>query len=247
MATVSTASEPRFSRPEADAAIAGVWPEYNRHGDVLERYWGRLDAVFPGFQFVLHDDAEAEVLAVGHSVPVRWDGTVAGLPRGIDGAIELAFDLDERGDTPTTLCALAIVIAPRHQGAGLSAAMLVEMRRIAREHGLGALIAPVRPNHKDRYPLTPVERYARWRRDDGLPFDPWIRVHHRLGGTIVHPEPHSLRITGTVAEWESWTGLRFPETGTYVFPACLAPLEVDMDADPGRYWEPNVWMRHEPG
>jgi hypothetical protein len=34
----------------------------------------------------------------------------------------------------------------------------------------------------------------------------------------------------------------FPEDGTYTFPGGLAPLDVE-DAV-GRYWEPNVWMRH---
>jgi hypothetical protein len=119
------------------------------------------------------------------------------------------------------------------------------MIAIAREHGLDGVVAPVRPSWKERYPLTAIERYARWRRPDGLLFDPWMRVHERLGAVVLKPEPHSLRITGTVAEWESWTGLTLPESGRYVFSQGLAPLEVDREADVGRYWEPNVWMRHE--
>jgi hypothetical protein len=118
------------------------------------------------------------------------------------------------------------------------------MVAIARRHGLEALIAPVRPSLKERYPLVPVERYAGWRREDGLPFDPWIRVHERAGGTILKPEPRSLRITGTVAEWEEWTEMQFPESGEYVFPGGLSTVEIDREADAGRYWEPNVWMRH---
>ena len=104
------------------------------------------------------------------------------------------------------------------------------------------MIAPVRPSWKERYPLTPIERYASWRRDDGLAFDPWIRVHERIGGEILKPEPESLRITGTVAEWEGWTGILYPEPGEYVFPRGLAALTVEDGK--GRYWEPNVWMRH---
>jgi hypothetical protein len=38
--------------------------------------------------------------------------------------------------------------------------------------------------------------------------------------------------------------MEFPESGEYVFPEGLAPLAVDREADLGRYWEPNVWMRH---
>ena len=33
-------------------------------------------------------------------------------------------------------------------------------------------------------------------------FDPWMRVHEGLGATVLQPEARSLRITGTVAEWE---------------------------------------------
>ncbi len=61
---------------------------------------------------------------------------------------------------------------------------------------------------------------------------------------MLKPEPQSLRITGTVDEWEGWTELAFPESGVYVFPQGLATLAVDREADAGRYWEPNVWMRH---
>jgi len=202
-------------------------------------YWPRLSEERPEFQFhVLDGD---EILARARSVPVRWDGTVEDLPAGIDGAIARGFD--EGG--ANVLCALVIMVPAAVQGRGASRLALQAMIEIARRHGLEALIAPVRPNRKDRYPLTPIERYAAWRRDDGLLFDPWMRVHERLGAEILKPEPHSLRITGTVAEWEEWTETPFPESGTYVFPGGLAPLEVDREADVCRYWEPNVWMRHD--
>ena len=67
-------------------------------------------------------------------------------------------------------------------------------------------------------------------------------MHERAGATVLRPEPESLRITGSVAEWEDWVGMQFPEDGVYTFPGGLAPLTIDEGA--GRYWEPNVWMRH---
>jgi hypothetical protein len=72
-----------------------------------------------------------------------------------------------------------------------------------------------------------------------------MRVHERLGARLGPPLPRSLRITGTVSQWESWTGLVFPESGRYVFPHALAPLAVDREVDQGMYWEPNVWMIHD--
>jgi hypothetical protein len=126
----------------------------------------------------------------------------------------------------------------------MSATALGAMRRLASEHGLGGVIAPVRPNWKDRYPLVPIERYATWRRADGRLFDPWMRVHERLGASVLRAQPDSLRITGTLADWEAWTQMRFPESGTFWFPGGLAPVSIDRDADCGSYWEPNVWMHH---
>jgi hypothetical protein len=227
---------------------ADVWPEYNRHGDVLNRFWSRLPEEFPSYQFVLYDEETDELLAEAHTIPCAWDGTAAGLPAGIDGLIADAFGLADRGRSADTLGVLAAEIPPRHQGRRLSGVVLDAMRGIAREHGLGQLIAPVRPNWKERYPLVPIDRYAAWE-TEGLPFDPWLRVHVRLGGALLRPEPESLLITGSVAEWEEWVELPFPETGNYVFPHGLATVAIDREAGVGRYWEPNVWVRHnaEPG
>lgn len=204
----------------------------------MNEYWARLTEELPDFQFHLVDGDEP--VARARSIPVRWDGTVDDLPAGIDGAIARGFD--EGG--ANVLCALLIAVPSSSQGRGLSRVALEGMLAIAREHGLRELIAPVRPSWKERYPLTPIERYVYWTREDGLPFDPWMRVHTRLGADVLRPEPRSLRISGTVAEWEAWTETPFPESGEYVFPRGLATLAVDREADLGRYWEPNVWMRH---
>jgi hypothetical protein len=241
----------RSEQPElwerGEEQITGVWPRYNEQGDVLGRHWGRLPVDFGDFQFFLYDHDRELALAHGHSIPLRWDGTVAGLPAGIDDALDGAVRLFEEGGEPTALTALAIEIPPVHQGGGLSRTMIGAMRDIAAGQGFDSLLAPLRPTWKERYPLTPIEHYAAWTREDGLPFDPWIRLHVRLGAEILKPVPQSLRITGAVAEWEEWTETPFPESGTYVFPRCLATLEVDREADLGAYWEPNVWVRHRVG
>jgi hypothetical protein len=120
------------------------------------------------------------------------------------------------------------------------------MRSLAAEHGLDALVAPVRPTKKAAYPLTPMERYVEWRRPTGEAFDPWIRVHERLGGQIVGVASESFTVTASVAEWERWTGLAFPDSGDYVIDGALVPVVIDRGADIGRYVEPNVWIHHTP-
>jgi hypothetical protein len=221
-----------------------VWPEYNLHGDVLNRWWGLLDEEMADYQFVLYDAAADAVIAEGHTAPLQWDGVDAHLPDGIDAAIEQAFVQLRAGQRLDTLCALSAESPRDGRRRGLAVELLSGMREIAGRHGLRRLIAPVRPTWKERYPLTPIERYVTWRRDDGSHFDPWMRVHERLGARVSTPLPHSLRITGNVADWEEWTGMAFPESGDYVFPDGLALLHVNRDADIGSYWEPNVWMVH---
>jgi GNAT superfamily N-acetyltransferase len=226
-----------------------AWPEYNKHGDALSDDWPRLADVFPAFQLALYDEETEEVLAAANSIPCRWDGTVDGLPEGIDDVFRAGFAAagDRSGGAPNTLSALAIVVVPAHQGAGHSGRMIEAMVDAAARHGFADVIVPLRPTWKDRYPLTPIERYARWTRDDGLPFDPWLRTHVRLGGTVLAPAPRSLRITASVADWEGWTGLTFPDDGEYVFPGGLVPVRIDRAADRGCYWEPNIWVRHRVG
>jgi hypothetical protein len=98
---------------------------------------------------------------------------------------------------------------------------------VTRAHGLECLVAPVRPTLKACYPLQAAEDYARWTRPDGLPFDPWLRVHARLGAELLGVAEGSMVISGSVAEWEAWSGLAFPASGEYVVPGALVPVEVD--------------------
>jgi hypothetical protein len=223
---------------------ADVWPEYNTHGDVFDEYWDTLLDELPQYQFALYDEDADAVLAEGHTAPLAWDGDAATLPDGIDAALRDAVTGQRAGRAPDTLCAMAAEVAQDARRGGLSGQVLAGMREVAGRYGLRHLVAPVRPSWKERYPLAPIERYVTWRRGDGQLLDPWMRLHERLGARVATPLPRSMLITGTVAEWESWTGLPLPESGSYVFPHGLAPLAVDRADDRCTYWEPNVWIIH---
>lgn len=236
---VVTAAERPELASAAGKATEDAFPAYNYHGDVLNEHWGRLTEEYAAFQFALVEDDE--IVARCCSLPVPWDGTLDDLPEGMDVAILRTSGARES----TALMALLIAIPQQKRGRRVSTDALEAMIDVAGRHGLHSLIAPVRPTLKERYPLTPIERYAEWRREDGSAFDPWIRVHERVGGRILRPAPRSVQISGTVAEWEHWTEMLFPESGEYWFPHGLALLSVDRRRDRAEYWEPNVWMVHE--
>ncbi len=74
---LTVAERPDLMDPAWDAT-KDQFPEYNNHGDVLNRYWGRLTEERAEFQFHLVEGDE--ILARARCVPVRWDGTVEDFP-----------------------------------------------------------------------------------------------------------------------------------------------------------------------
>lgn len=236
---VVSAAEEQLSRHPSFKGIHDVWPQFLTHDRVVNEHWNDLYVRRPEFQFYLYDEAADVVLAEGNTVPVVWDGTLE--PGGVDWAIPQVRSVA----TPTTLCALQAMVRLDAQGQGWSRLIVETMRRLAGEHGLDCLIAPVRPTLKARYPLAPMERFVEWRRADGLLLDPWLRTHERLDAEFLGIARESMRIEGTVSQWEEWTGLAFPDDGDFVVPGALVPVRIA--AGRGRYVEPNVWMWHPAG
>lgn len=227
-----------------DETVGTAWPRFMEHDRVVNDLWHRNFSEAPDCQLYLLDEETDEILALGNATPFWWDGAVATLPSGVVGVLPLAAEQRAAGVTPNSLCALQAVVTSKNKGRGLSTNVVEAMATIARRKGLVNLVAPVRPTDKHRYPLMSMDDYMRWTREDGLPFDPWLRVHARLGAEILGACPGSMHITGTIAEWGSWTELRFPVSGHYVVPEALVPVAIDVEHDIGVYEEPNVWMLH---
>src|SRR6266567_4492727 len=163
---------------------------------------------------------------------------------GWDGVIRRAALDRQLGRRGNLVSALEITIRPDLQGCGLSAIMLDTMRRNATKLGFESLVAPVRPTAKHRHPHMPIAEYAAWSRADGLPYDPWLRVHVRAGGRIVGVCHRAMVIPGTLAEWRSWTGLPFDTSGLVVVPDALVPVHCDTVHEHAAYVEPAVWVHH---
>jgi GNAT superfamily N-acetyltransferase len=217
------------------------WPAFLLHGDMP--HWEKLFGMFADYQ-ILFLDPSGGVVSVGNTIPFFWDGTPDDLPDRMADLMNRAVDDRRGGREPNALSALAAIVSPDHRRKGLSAEVLRAMRTVARENDLASFVAPVRPTLKAAYPLTPFWRYVRWERADGSAFDPWLRVHRRLGAEPLKLMPESLAVVGTVPEWEEWTGMAFPESGRYVVPGALQSVAIDRERDLGRYDDPNVWMRH---
>ena len=219
------------------------WPEFMKHDPIGNGYYASLDQ-FTEYVLVCLD-ARGRMVAKAHSLPFSLETDV--LPdAGWDHAISSGLLTRLRGEEPNAVTAVEIAIAPRLQGTGLSGRVVSAMRDNAARLGFPELVAPVRPNGKvDVH--EPMTDYAFRTRADGLPVDPWLRVHVRSGGRIDRVAPRSMVIPGTLEEWREWTGLPFDRTGPVEVPGALAPVMCDAEHGTAVYVEPNVWVRHPTG
>lgn len=243
--TVSVEAMNARARPDEqlDDLFSDGWPEFITADREVKRHIGRVRDLFEDLELVLID-GEDVIVAAGWAVPLRWSGDPNDLPDGYTASLAQTLADHDGGQQSDSLVVMAAQVHPDRRGHGLAGKLLSAFIDLADARGLLRVIAPVRPTLKARYPLTPIEDFATWTRDDGLPLDPWLRTHVRMGASIIKTAPTSQTMTGTVEEWERWTHMALPDSGLYVIPDGLSPLQVDVAADLGTYVESNVWVRH---
>ncbi|HEY4570692.1 MAG TPA: N-acetyltransferase [Kribbella sp.] len=224
--------------------FADAWPKFMHNDPIGNAFMGQVPIHFPDQCVVATENGE--LVAHGRSIPfVLPDENRTELPSGgWDRVLHWGFYDLRAGREPNVSSALEILIRPSHLGRGLSHQMLEAMRAAVKAKGHATLYAPVRPNGKTD-PHQPMTQYVEQLRPDGLPEDPWLRVHVKAGGKIVHVAPRSMVIAGSLAEWRDWTGLPFDTTGEVVVPKALVPVHCDVTHDHAVYVEPNVWVRHD--
>ena len=219
-----------------------TWPSFMLRDPVAARYLAGLEERYPQHHMVLLDGAA--VVGYLRAVPVPWEPRRVSLPaRGWDATVEAAA-YAQAGASQQTVSLLEAAVHPERQGEGLSSVMLSMARTRLAEAGVVDLIAPVRPTGKGPEPTVPMSEYAGRRRADNLPADWWLRTHVRQGAHILGICPVSMTVSGTLADWETWTGEKFHQGGPRQVAGALVPVHVDLDQDHAVYVEPNVWVRH---
>ncbi|KNX37970.1 hypothetical protein [Luteipulveratus halotolerans] len=223
--------------------VESSWPTFIGHDPIGDALWDTTLRMFPEYAVVA--TRGDEVVARGRSVPFAYPTQErAELPAsGWDRALIWAMLDHEAGVKPTAASALEIQIGTPYRGQGLSPVLVGALRESVAAQGISTLYAPVRPNGKTD-PHQPMSEYAALTRPDGLPVDPWLRVHVRAGATIEEVAPASMVVPGSLQEWREWTGLPFDEDGDVVVPQALAPVRCHLAEDLAVYVEPNVWVRH---
>ena len=181
-----------YTHAERDlrGTMPNLWPEF------MNARPGRLDLLAAAVRGLRRTSSSGSSTgrrrsAYACTLPVRWDGMPE--QRGLDWAMSNGV-----AGEPTTLCAVVAGDPPvvsRHRAS--QSELLQRMSGLATAHGLDCLIAPVRPTWKERYPLTPIERYVLLAARGRLPLrpvDPHARAARRRD---LSPAPKSMTVTGS--------------------------------------------------
>jgi hypothetical protein len=227
---------------QLEALFADAFPPFITADAAAGSYIDWVRKWFPEFNIMLvRDDVP---VATGWGVPIGWNGLIADLPSGYTDTTRRAVELHEAAGHADTFVICGGIVDRSASRRGIATELISALCDLSGAASLPRVIAPVRPTLKPSYPLIPIETFASWTRSDGLPLDPWLRTHVRVGGRILTTAPRSQTMTGTVEQWEEWASLKLPSTGQYVIPGGLSPLHIDHEADLGTYVEPNVWVQH---
>jgi len=230
----------RSLREEIDTLVRSNLPEFMFWASPGNWRWHHVYEVAPDLQIAACTQA-GEVIGAVNALPVPLDAPEQLAGQGYDSVLVDAKV--NAGQPARSVCLLSLSIRPEHRKSGLAERLLQEVFARARRMSARNIIAPLRPTKKARYPHVPMSEFILWRDSDGEAFDPWIRTHLELGGTIACVAESSLVVRQPVARWEAATGQRMRVPGTYTVAGALSPVVVDLQGV-GTYCEDNVWIVH---
>lgn len=153
---------------------------------------------------------EAELVAHGLTARIAWNGDPGTLPRGWQGVVRTCHEQRTTSDAPAdTLVGLFIKVEDNVRQQGWAGQVAEAMKSLARRAGLPRLIIPLRlpTRYTQEHAAVPFDEFALRRREDGQYADHWVRLHVRLGATIIGTcatsHQHAMHVDDFYAQFEA--------------------------------------------
>jgi len=178
------------------------WAPWQRWNSAKELQ--RPTEIFPEGQFVAWDAFGAPAAALWTN-RINWRGDISSLQSwdavaGIDWTFEDTYQPDGN-----TIVLMAISVRADQTGQQLPAHLIALLRDyVKRSGGIQHLISDFRPSefsdHKQTTGDFDFENYVYRRRDDGLPWDRWLRTITRLGMEPLCVDFRAMVIPATIEQ-----------------------------------------------
>ena len=233
------------SNAETSALMGKVWPRYLlEKGDIDDhaaptslsdhaltrrfRMWG------------IRRKEDRKLVAFASAVMISTDQNRKSYP---NEGWRYALNAYYAGGAENCLCLLSANVDPDYRNLKFSYSLIQAAKELAASLGLSSVLAPVRPTQKAQFPLLPIREYLEKKSDDGEIYDPWLRVHAKLGGEILNICTESVVVKASFSKWEEWLGSSIEGLNMFVPEMGLVPITVESEKI-GVYCEPNVWVRY---
>ncbi len=202
--------------------------------------WPRLRQEFAAYQVVIVDDNQQQPIGVINTVPLNWQASLEYLPEeGWDWALANA----ELGGN--WHCILFIAIIPAYRGQQLAEKAVQIAKQLGQTYGHQGTIVPVRPTRKKCFPTMSMAAYLEKHHEDGRVYDPWLRLHLKLGAKIIKICHRAMTITLSLEEWFKYGAVPHKDDPQeLIVPDGLVPVRIISGKNIGIYEEPNVWLVH---
>lgn len=208
---------------------------YDLYSSLLDEY--------ADYQLCLVDEERGYPVAAANCVPLACSGPDELPPEGWDWVVERA-EASRKSGRVNMLGALAISVPAIYRSKGYARLMIRALLDLAEAKGLRGLVAPVRPSAKVKHPWVSIEDYITWTDARGRPFDPWLRSHLSCGGKLIGPCARSMVVDEHLGFWENWSRRQFDRSGPHAIEGAIAPVNINLERQSGRYEEPNVWVAY---
>lgn len=195
--TVEPTNQRDWTDEQMDRLFAAGFPAFITADPEVKKYIARVRDYFPQLDVILVGD-EGQPAATGWGVPIPWTDQVEDLPPSFADILRGAVEAHESGADTNAFVICGGVVHPELKGTGTASELVRALIKTGQNHGLTRVLAPLRPTRKHLYPLIRIEEYAAWIRNDGLPFDPWLRLHVRAGGRVIALAPTAQTMIGSV-------------------------------------------------
>lgn len=130
--------------------------------------------------------ADNHLIAHGLMTDIYWDSSMD-LPNGWQGAVRNSHEQLLENTKKNTLVGLYIRVESSSKKQGNAEKIINTMKTLAQEQHFDSLIIPLRlpKRFMKQYAKLPYKKFIALTGKEGEPLDHWLRLHTRLGATIL--------------------------------------------------------------
>lgn len=165
-------------------------------------------------------DENNNLLSHGMLCKIFWDGSVDSLPEdGWTGSTITSYKNEMEKIKNNTMVGLFAHVTKKFRDKKLSGELIESMKKLAKKYNY-KLIIPLRPpsRYQKEYCSMDFEKFCNLKREDGMPVDPWFRLHRKLNAKFLKISKTSHQRAMSISTFYKLFGKKnIEKTGYYDF------------------------------